>query len=123
MRRLVGTILLLALGRTVIGIPADAAALSPGQRVTPQPTSTAGQATGNHPAPSATKNKIQAAEKTLTGQSLSLRLLSTTRTQRSNHVPAVPAETRRSTNSATDMPLLHPHPVLSWRSLLPGSIQ
>ncbi len=122
MKRLVGIILLLALGGTVMGIPADAATLSPGHQMTPQPTSTAGQATGKPPAPSATKNKIQSAEKILTGQSLSLRL-STTRTKSSSHIPVVPAETRSSTNSATDTPLLHPHPVLSWRSLLPGSIQ
>jgi len=121
MNRLVYTILLLAIGGTAMGIPADAANLSPVHPPIPQPASPAEPVATKHPVPSARKSQIKIVEEVLAGRSPALHL-STAKAGGSSRATAVPAE-GSDTNSATDTPLLHPRPVLDWRSLLPGSIQ
>jgi len=122
MNRLVYTVLLLAIGGTAMSIPADAATLSPPTHPPiPQPVSPAEHVATKHPVHSAIKNKIKIGEEILHGKSPRIHL-STAKAGGSSRTTSAPAEAS-DTNSATDTPLLHPRPVLDWRSLLPGSIQ
>ncbi len=121
MKRMVYTILLLAIGSAAMGISAHAATSSRNHRLTPQPISPAEHAAAKQPAHSATKNRFKIVKQILAGKLLSLRP-STAKAGGSSHIPIAPVETS-GTNSATDAQLLHPRPVLNWRSLLPGSIQ
>ncbi len=121
MNRLVYTILLLAIGGTTMSIPADAAALPPAHPPILQPVAPAERVATKHPIHLAIKNKIKIMGEILAGKSPRIHL-STAKAGGSSRTTTAPAE-GRDTNSATDTPLLHPRPVLDWRSLLPGSIQ
>lgn len=121
MNRLVYTILLLAIGGTTMGIPADAVTLPPAHPSIQQPASPAEHVTTKHPVHLAINNQIKTVKKIVAARSPPIHL-STTKTGGSSRATAMPAE-GHDTNSATDAPLLHPRPVLDWRSLLPGSIQ
>ncbi len=121
MNRLVYTVLLLAIGGTTMGIPADAVTLPSAHPAIPQPISPAEHVTTKHPVHSAINDKIKIIKEVLAARYPPIHL-STAKAGGSSRATTIPAE-GSDTNSATDTPLLHPHPVLDWRSLLPGSIQ
>ncbi len=121
MNRLVYTILLLTIGGTTMGIPADAVTLPPALPSIPQPVSPVEHVTTKHPVHLAINNQIKMVKEVVTARSPPIHL-STAKTGDGSHTPSMSAE-GSDTNSTTDTPLPHPRLVLDWRSLLPGSIQ